>query len=148
MYRAGYSYKDPRQERILALRMKHEHFVTLLERGVLSTHSAVMAGETGTRDKASEVRIQWDPERDERLQVLTYRSIQIGIPGSLSTQWVEEWIVEIEDVTDAARGLKAVLEEREDVTRDELVEMGYVPEEKEFEVSDDIKERLRMDVAV
>lgn len=148
MYRAGYSYKDPGQERILALKMRHEHFIALLERGVLSTHNADMAGgEKGTRDKASEVRIQWDPERDERLQVLPYRSIQIGIPGSLSTQWAEEWIVEIEDVTDLARGLKAVLDERGgEVTREELVEMGHVPEEREFEVSEGIKEKLRMDV--
>lgn len=148
MYRAGYSYKDPGQERILALKMKHEHFIALLEKGVLSTHNApVGSGNGHARDKASEVRIQWDPERDERLQVLPYRSIQIGIPGSLSKTWAEEWIAEIEDVTDKARGLKGVLDEKEDVTREELVEMGYVPEEMVFEVSDSIKGRLRMDVS-
>jgi hypothetical protein len=143
MYRSGYSYKDAGQERILALKMKHEHFNALLERGVLSTHNA----EQGTRDKTGEVRIQWDPERDERLRVLPYRSIQIGVPASLSTKWVGEWICEIVDVTDMARGLKAVLEKEEDVTGDQLLEMGYVPEERVFEVSAAIRERLRMDVA-
>ncbi|EFY90927.1 hypothetical protein J3459_007371 [Metarhizium acridum] len=149
MYRAGYSYKDPGQERILALRMKHELFVALLEKGVLSAHTERIGGgggEQGPRDKPSEVRIQWDPERDERLRALPYRSIQIGIPASLSQKWAEEWITEIEDVTEKARGLKAVLDERGDVTREELVDMGYVPEERVFEVSQDIRERLAMDL--
>ncbi|KAK4505306.1 hypothetical protein PRZ48_003269 [Zasmidium cellare] len=30
MYRSGYSYKDSNQERILAIRMKHENFIKLL----------------------------------------------------------------------------------------------------------------------
>ncbi|KAK8925359.1 hypothetical protein VCV18_005786 [Metarhizium anisopliae] len=151
MYRAGYSYKDPGQECILALRMKHEHFIALLDKGVLSAHTerigGVGGGEQGPRDKTSEVRIQWDPERDERLRVLPYRSIQIGIPGSLSKKWAEEWIAEIEDVTEKARGLKAALDERADVTRGELLDMGYVPEERVFEVGHDIRERLGMDLA-
>ncbi|KAK2592865.1 hypothetical protein QQS21_009432 [Conoideocrella luteorostrata] len=142
MYRAGYSHKDAGQERVLALRMKHEHFVGLLERGVLSTHGGLATD----RDKAGEVRIQWDPERNERLEVLPYRSIQIGIPASLSTTWAEQWIAEIEDVTDRARGLKRLLDERPDITREELLNLGLVPEETVFEVSQTIREKLAMDV--
>lgn len=140
MYRAGYSFKDGRQERILALRMKHEHFLGLLRNGVLS-HGVSL---DETRDKSAEVRIQWDPERDERLRVLPYRSIQIGIPGSLSSTWVNEWIVGIEDVTDKARRLKAALDERPEVTTEELVEMGLVPRERVFEVPADIYDKLAM----
>ncbi len=36
LYRAGYSYKDPGQERILAIRMRHEDFLGLLKRAVLT----------------------------------------------------------------------------------------------------------------
>lgn len=36
LYRAGYSYKDPGQERIIALRMRHEDFMGLLQRAVLT----------------------------------------------------------------------------------------------------------------
>ncbi|KAI8718919.1 hypothetical protein NCS52_00672000 [Fusarium sp. LHS14.1] len=145
MYRAGYSYKDSRQSHILAIRMKHEHFIGLLERGVLSKH-AKKASEDSTvkREKTSDVRIQWDPERTPKLGVLPYRSIQIGIPGALSTQWADEWIFEIEDVTDKARELKRVIDERPDITEEELLELGLIFEERPFEVPESVRERLEI----
>ncbi len=139
MYRAGYSYKDARQARILALRMTHAHFLGLLRRGVLS-HGAVDAA----RDKTGEVRVQWDPERTPALERLPYRSIQIGIPASLSEQWANEWIVSIEDVTETARALKKALDENGDVSLQELVDRGLVPEERPFEVPDSIMAKLDM----
>lgn len=36
LYRAGYSYKDPGQERILAIRMRHEDFLGLLRKAILT----------------------------------------------------------------------------------------------------------------
>ena len=147
MYRAGYSFKDPRQERILALKMKRQHFVALLERGVLSTHkpSAGEAQDT-SRDKTTEVRIQWDPERTPKLDVLPYRSIQIGVPGSLSTTWATEWIDSIQDVTETARRLKEPIDQRPDISTDELVQLGLVPDERPLPVSDELAAILRMDV--
>ncbi|RSL49238.1 hypothetical protein CEP54_012535 [Fusarium duplospermum] len=143
MYRAGYSYKDSRQSHILAIRMTHEHFIWLLERGVLAKH-AKKAPEDSTvkREKTSDVRIQWDPERTPKLGVLPYRSIQIGIPGALSAQWADEWIVEIEDVTDKARELKRVIDERPDITEEELLELGLIFEERPFDVPESVHERL------
>ncbi len=143
MYRAGYSYKDARQERILALRMKRSHFIGLLERGVLSTHGAAAEEEHG-RDRASEVRIQWDPERTPALDKLSHRSIQIGIPASLSEQWVNEWIVSIEDVTTRATALKAALDEDPSITSSMLVERDLVPIERPFEVPESIRSKLEM----
>ncbi|KAL2685389.1 hypothetical protein Neosp_006487 [[Neocosmospora] mangrovei] len=145
MYRAGYSYKDSRQSHILAIRMKHEHFIGLLERGVLSKHAKKAPEDlTVKREKTSDVRIQWDPERTPKLGVLPYRSIQIGIPGALSTQWADEWIFEIEDVTDKARELKRVIDERPDITEEELLELGLIFEERPFEVPESVRERLEI----
>ncbi|ATY58973.1 ATP-dependent RNA helicase DHX8 [Cordyceps militaris] len=141
MYRAGYSYKDARQARILALRMTHAHFLGLLNRGVLS-HGGNLAPDR--LDKNAEVRIQWDPERTPALHRLPYRSIQIGIPGSLSAQWVADWIVSIEDVTDTARELKRTLDENPDVELQELVNRGLVPVEKCFPVPESIMAKLDM----
>lgn len=140
LYRSGYSYKDPRQERILALKMKHADFIYLLEQGILESHA-----KGGTKRKGDEVRIQWDPERNVRLGKLEYRSVQIGIPAGLSERWVKEMIVEIDDVTERARELKRVLDARPDVTAEELVEMGLAPVETVFEVPESVRERLRMD---
>ncbi|KAK3390768.1 ATP-dependent RNA helicase DHX8 [Podospora didyma] len=154
LYRAGYSYKDLRQERILALRMKHADFISVLERGVLSHGGTInmTAGKLGNdetqqtqaREKEKEVRVQWDPERTVRLDKLEYRSIQIGIPAALSETWVENMIVGIEDVTQRARDLKKVLDERPDVTDEELVELGLVPVERSFPVSEELQRILQM----
>ncbi|GKT98765.1 atp-dependent rna helicase dhx8 [Fusarium langsethiae] len=143
MYRSGYSFKDPGQSRILALRMNHQHLIDLLERGVLSSH--VQKPKSGDkREKSSDVRIQWDPERTSKLEVLPYRSIQIGIPGALSEQWANEWIAEIEDVTDKARELKGVLDERPDVTEEELLELGLISEERPYNVPESVHKKLEM----
>ncbi|KAK8085624.1 hypothetical protein PG997_006895 [Apiospora hydei] len=131
MYRAGYSYKDPNQARILALRVRRGGFLELLRRGCLE-----------------EVRIQWDPERSPRLEKLEYRSIQIGVPAALQARWVGEWIESIEDVTEKARGLKRVLDEEEAgsdsvaITDAQLVERGLLPKETEFVIPQDLQEVL------
>ncbi|KAH7163124.1 hypothetical protein B0J13DRAFT_537866 [Dactylonectria estremocensis] len=152
MYRAGYSHKDPGQSRILAIKMTHEHFIGLLERGVLSTHvqrdqaadSSEQTAKSGKRNKSSEVRIQWDPERTPKLGALPYRSIQIGIPGALSETWANEWIHEIEDVTETALELKRVIDEQPDITTEELMKLGLVPKEKPFDVSASVQKKLEM----
>lgn len=164
LYRAGYSYKDPGQERILALKMKHDTFINLLDRAVLTTHDkgvtmANMEGKSppalsdGTSDntssiagagKSSDVKVQWDPERTIRLHKLEYRSIQIGIPKALSSDWVENMIVKIEDVTDKARRLKQLLDDKPDVTDEELIQLGLVPTEKPFELPERLQISLRM----
>lgn len=159
LYRAGYSYKDPGQERILALKMRHADFLRLLERGVPShapvpcvrdggITTVISEGEEATtsgqkRDKPVDVRIQWDPERSVRLEKLDYRSIQIGIPGVVMAEFIAA-IVSIEDVTNKARELKRVLDERPSVTDQELLDMELVPVERPFELSDDLQKILGM----
>jgi hypothetical protein len=151
LYRAGYSYKDAGQERILALKMKHDDFIQLLKKAVLTTgHANIDPSQEQQQDaprakvKSPDVKVQWDPERTIRLEKLEYRSIQIGIPAALSPEWTEKWIVSIEDVTERARELKRVLDERPDVTEEELVELGLVPVEKPFEIHEDLQRSLRM----
>lgn len=147
MYRAGYSHKDARQARVLALRMTHERFLALLERGVLSHgggSSSSSDSQDTARDKTGEVRVQWDPERTPGLERLPHRSIQIGIPGALSEQWANEWIASIEDVTHTARNLKKALEEDVTLSLEALVERGLVPQERPFAVPDSIMTRLDM----
>lgn len=133
LYRSGYSYKDPGQSHILALQMRLDDFFSLLAKGV------PVEGDVGL----PEVRIQWDPERDVRLERLGYRSIQIGVPGSCREWWVES-IVKIEDVTERARELKRVLGEEEGVEVEELVRRELVPVETVVEVPEELGTGLRM----
>lgn len=140
MYRAGYSYKDERQAHILAIRMTHQNFQHLLSFAVVEK----IADNPNVRGMSQPVRVQWDPERSPRLAVLPYRSIQIGIPRELSQVWVEQWIEGIEDVTLRARELKAALEADPDVTWNELCQRGLVPEERPYEVPEELRKILKM----
>jgi hypothetical protein len=140
MYRSGYSYKDANQARILALTMRLEDFWWLLRRARLTDEGGFKEGE--------EVRVQWDPERGVRLgRMEGTRSVQIGVPKNLSSRWVEEMVVGIEDVTERAREMKRVLDEDVDrkMGRDELVKMGLMPVEEVVDVPEDVRARLRMD---
>jgi hypothetical protein len=139
-YRAGYSCKDRRQARILALNMKHAGFLTLLRRAQLSHGLA-----EGTKNETA-VRVQWDSERTPKLETLPYRSIQVGIPPALSKTWVEQLIVEIEDVTERARGLKAFLNGHRDADLGRLVSEGLVPGERVYDVPEDIQKILAMNL--
>lgn len=135
MYRSGYSYKDSNQERILAIRMKHENFARLLK-------NATLAGAPHTRGES--VVVQWDPERGPRLEKLDHRSIQIGIPGAVRDQWVEEWIESIEDVTQKAREMKKKLYEDPSIGIEELANLGLMPKERLYDVDDETLDRLEM----
>ena len=140
MYRSGYSYKDPNQAHILALTMKHENFAKLLSHAVVtSNHRGPLSKEA--RNK--EVRVQWDPERDFRLGILPYRSIQIGISGDIGKKWVENWIERIEDVTERAKELKAAIDE-EVVDAGALAQRGLMPVESDYEISEHLKMVLEM----
>ena len=142
MYRSCYSYKDANQSHILALRMTHENFAKLLSEAVVtSNHKAPLSQEA--RNK--QVKVQWDPERDFRLGVLPYRSIQIGISGEVGKRWMQEWVEGIEDVTERARELKRAVDE-ENVRVEELVKSGLMPVEREYEVSEELRGILEMDV--
>lgn len=152
LYRSGYSYKDPGQSHILALSLSHETFVSLLRKAVVApihgmgdSNSGVGAKSQG-RGKATSVRVQWDPERTVDLEKLPYRSIQVGVPGTLVGDLMDG-IVKIEDVTEKARELKRLLSE--DANRKmgimELIEKDLIPVEQEFKVDEELRQILCMD---
>lgn len=140
-YRSGYSYKDPRQAHILALKISHHNFKNLLSQASV-THGGRPLSET---EKEKSIRVQWDPERTAALGVLPYRSIQIGISGAIKKTWVKDWIVGIEDVTEKARELKRVVEEGI-VDEEELRRSGLLPREKLYVSDQELRETLRMDL--
>jgi hypothetical protein len=106
MYRSGFASK-PGQEHILGIDILRTGFDWALRQGVLSAFDAQRHGsyENWTRLLSSScVRIQWDPDRDWRLQKdPVLRTIQIGLSGLAVRQYVHEWIVRLEDLTQTAR---------------------------------------------
>lgn len=111
MYRAGWGYKDAGQKRILAIDITHEGFAWALAHSCPSHPDTTMSQQDWARLKASSpVRIQWDPERDLRLQPQPYRAIQIGIGGEAVPLYVDRWIQGITDVTDLAHTIHGLVE--------------------------------------
>ena len=126
MYRSGWAEK-PGQENVLAIDIKREAFDYLLENAVLSTYrsnSGITQEEWKTRIRQSDIRCQWDPERDPRGRPLRWRSVQIGIQGEVVREHdVKDWILHIENITGYVRQLKRQLDGGEDIS-------GLLPPEK------------------
>ncbi len=112
MYRAGWGYKDAGQSRILAIDISREGFEWALAHSCSSHPDPLTSKEDWARLKAdSPVRIQWDPERDLRLQPLSHRAIQVGIGGEAVPLYVNQWIQKITDITDFAHEIHALVED-------------------------------------
>lgn len=113
MYRCGYGTK-PGQEVVLGIDITREGFEWALKNAALSRFiPSVYASHESWQSLLSTrpVRIQWDPERDWRLQPIAgVRAIQIGLEGEAVERYVNQWIVRIEDVTPVARMVAAAVE--------------------------------------
>ncbi|MFD1908578.1 DUF4291 family protein [Paenibacillus rhizoplanae] len=48
----------------------------------------------------SQVRCQWDPDRDIHGNKLPGRAIQLGLRGEMVHNYIHRWIVEIHDITE------------------------------------------------
>ena len=124
--------------------MSHENFRLLLSHAIVVHNGQKLTAQQ--REKP--VRIQWDPERDPYLNELAYRSIQIGIGPEISRKWAEDWVESIEDVTNMANRLKEVVDKRgeggEMMGWDELVEHGLCPNEREYEVDEELRKILEI----
>ncbi|SCF86841.1 DUF4291 domain-containing protein [Streptomyces sp. Ncost-T10-10d] len=105
MYRCGWATKEG-QETVLAVEITREGFDWALANSELShyvrgVHPDRAAWQRNLR--RSPARVQWDPERDLRLDRLPHRSLQLGLCGEAARRYADEWTVSIRDVTPLAR---------------------------------------------
>ena len=138
LYRCGYGDK-PGQEVVLRIKISHEGWLQALSGAVLSTYRREIHGERPFFDRAmkvSECRVQWDPDRTLKLDRMERRAIQVGLRGSLVERYVNDWIIGIEDVTELAQAVKTAVSSG--------AEPPEVPEERVYEVPDEIRRRLGM----
>ena len=112
MYRSGWA-TEPGQEHILAVTITRAGFEEALSMACLSHFDRSVYADKNTwtaRKEASPVRVQWDPERNGRLEPLPWRSLQVGLTGSAIEHYIARWTVHIEDVTaEAVRTRRAVM---------------------------------------
>ncbi|MGW2860339.1 DUF4291 domain-containing protein [Streptomyces sp. NPDC001205] len=129
MYRSGWAMKEG-QRTVLAVEIRRDGFDWALDHACLSHY---VPGVHGERDawrrelEQSPARVQWDPERDLRLQALPYRSLQLGLAGEAVRRYADEWIVGIRDVTPLAHRVHALVrDERLDAAR------ALLPDERDY----------------
>ena len=118
MYRSGWATKE-NQERILAIDIKRSAFDDLIQNAVISSYhenSEISYQEWQKQVQNSDIRVQWDPERDIHGNALEYRSIQIGIRGEAVKKFVSDWILKIQDITDYVTDLRIRKENGKDIT--------------------------------
>jgi hypothetical protein len=130
-----------RQERILKIKLRHDGFLTILRRGVPTAYDrSWFASEHEWRRALDEtdVRIQWDPDRSLRRVKLERRAIQIGMGGETVRQYVQEWIIGLEDVTPLAHAIKRAIDAGQH-------QLPAVPEERVYEVDAELRRQLGTD---
>jgi len=137
LYRSGYATKH-RQESILKIKLTHEGFQEILKQAIPTSFDRnIFESEREWKRTLdhSEVRYQWDPDRDLSLRRLEYRALQLGIRGSVVQSYVNNWILQIEEVTKLARDI-------ENAVRNKLKEFPQIPEERVYQVSEEIQKDL------
>jgi hypothetical protein len=138
MYRSGYGTKAG-QERVLAIRISRSGLEWALRHSSLSHVDRSVDADLQARDEAKKmpVRVQWDPERDIRLQRLPWRSIQIGLSGEAVRRYTDDWIDGIDDVTELAHSVaRLVTNGRSDDA------LALLPKEEPYPLPDDIAKRI------
>ena len=112
MYHCGFARKAG-QEIVLGIDITRAGFEWALEHAVLSHYElSIHSSHADWRSSlaGAPVRVQWDPERDWRLNLLKdVRAIQIGLAGEAVTRYVNEWIVRLENVTSVAHRIADAL---------------------------------------
>ncbi|MDR3080444.1 MAG: DUF4291 domain-containing protein [Streptomyces sp.] len=111
MYRCGGGAK-PGQETVLAVEITREGFEWALRNACLSSYVRELYPDRDAWQrelKRAPARVQWDPERDLRLQPLPYRSLQLGLSGEAVRRYADEWTVAIRDVTPLAHEIHALV---------------------------------------
>lgn len=117
MYRCGWGEKE-NQEHILAIDIKRSGFDYAVANAVISSCPAdgSMTREEWQRlVKQSDIRVQWDPEKDVNGENLPYRSVQIGLRGRALYDYVHDWIVQITDITGQVQTMNALRKQQIDI---------------------------------
>ncbi|MFE5285075.1 DUF4291 domain-containing protein [Nocardia sp. NPDC056611] len=142
MHRSNWA-RSPGQERILAVRITRAGWEEALENAVLtSPERRVYADAAQWRNQFENaiVRVQWDPEYSLRNVKLDHRSIQVGLSRTIIQRYVDDWVVEIRDLTTLTHKISAHLREgRVDRAKDLL------PPEKRYPLTEHLAKKVGAD---
>ncbi|MFE1886840.1 DUF4291 domain-containing protein, partial [Streptomyces diastatochromogenes] len=93
MYRCGWGTKEG-QETVLAVEITRDGFEWALRHSCLSHYVAGLHENQAAWKRElrqAPARVQWDPERDLRLNPLPHRSLQLGLAGEAAGRGAAAW---------------------------------------------------------
>lgn len=136
MERSGWATKS-NQTRILAVRITRAGWEEALAHAV-ETHPETGTDHWEQQIEQAPVLIQWDPERSLRGDKLTHRSIQVGLRRQIVERFVNNWTVDIKDLTALTRKIASFRKSGDfDKAR------RLLPPEKPYPLSEELKEHLK-----
>ncbi len=130
MYRCGWAEKE-NQEHVLAIDIKRSGFDRAVNSAIISTFSeelGISKEEWQRQVKESDIRVQWDPEKDIYGNNLPYRSLQLGLRGNAVKEYVNDWIVNVTDITDYVHELNTLRNNHENI-------IERLPKEEVYKIS-------------
>lgn len=138
-YRSGWATK-PGQERVLSIEILRTGFEWALANSSLShfdptVHDSQKHWKNELADNP--VRVQWDPERSLTLEPLPHRAIQIGLGAEVVGRYVDEWILDMTDITDHFRRIDELV-----CTGEHAQARMLLPDERAYPIPKPIAERL------
>lgn len=130
------------QECILAVRITRAGWEEALSLGVLTHPEPRIHGDAdrwrAAFDRAP-VHIQWDPERSLRGASLDHYAIQVGLSRHVIERFVDEWTVEILDLTPTVRKMAELLKAGRSSEASRLL-----PRERVYPVPEELRKPLRL----
>lgn len=111
MYRCGWGSKSD-QERVFAIDISREGFDYILSNAVLTKYKPKIHGSSAEWKKeldASDIIVQFDPDRDVYGDKLDRKAIQLGLRGEAVEKYIKEWIVDIQDITGTVHEWKLLI---------------------------------------
>lgn len=139
MYRSNWGTKK-NQECILAIDVHREVFDRLLSQAVLTSPDSMMfdGNEWEKRFKNTDVYCQWDTDRSLSGSPLNRAAIQIGIKNNALSDFLDNGIYKIEDLTPTVRKWNDRRKKRQ-------LSITELPSEKIYPINDKkIRSRLAM----
>ena len=115
MYRCGWAKKE-NQERVLGIWIKKEGFLKILHEAVYSSYNenVYLTKENWKKElKAKTVRLQWDPDHDIHGNKQERRAIQLGLKSRILSEFNQEMVSEIIDITKFVKEQKSKIEKKE-----------------------------------
>lgn len=141
MHRSDWGRKKG-QEHTLAVHITRTGWNKALSLGVLTHPEPWLEPdplEWERRFKDAQVHIQWDTERSLRGAALNHFSIQVGISRHLIREYVDDWIVRIEDLSPTVSRIRDLLKRGQAANARQLL-----PPERIYAVDPHIGRRIWM----